>query len=123
MYSHTENMVCSNPCTCTLPPYLPPSLPQYQLREDYASTGEHAFSLGKGDIVEVLDNNIDGKWFVRTVGGKVDHGWVPSAILERIMGEEEPDGKSQKWVQVAAGERGEAALYSVTVYDIHCPLE
>ncbi len=53
--------------------------------------------------MEVLDNNIDGKWFVRTVGGRVDHGWVPATVLEKLPGDDSVDGRSQKWVQITAG--------------------
>jgi uncharacterized protein YgiM (DUF1202 family) len=67
------------------------------------------FSLSKGDVVEVLDNNIEGKWYVRTLGGS-QHGWVPSALLERITlneshggGEDMTDGKGGHWVQIARG--------------------
>ena len=63
-------------------------------------------SLSKGDVVEVLDNSIDGKWFVRSLSG-TDHGWIPSSLLERIPlersgGKDETDGKDQ-WVQIARG--------------------
>ena len=79
------------------------------MSEDYhSSSGSEPFdlSLSKGDIVEVLDNSIDGKWYVRTIGG-ANHGWVPSSLLEHVplegsKGKEETDGKGQ-WVQIASG--------------------
>lgn len=82
------------------------------MSEDYSSgsgSGGHmTFSLSKGDIVEVLDNSIEGKWYVRTLGSS-QHGWVPSALLERIplneshSGEDMTDGKGGHWVQIARG--------------------
>ena len=84
---------------------------QCQVIEDYHfSSGSGSepltLSLSKGDMVEVLDNSIDGKWYVRTLSG-LEHGWVPSSILKRApledsRGKDETDGKGQ-WVQLASG--------------------
>ena len=66
------------------------------------------FSLSKGDIVEVLDNSIEGKWYVRTLRGS-QHGWVPSALLEHTSlneshgGDDMTDGKGGHWIQIAQG--------------------
>ena len=88
------------------PPPPPPTHTQYQVKEDFISEGEHPLTLAAGSVVEVLDNNIAGKWFVRTVGGALDHGWVPSAILEKIGGGDDVDfGGKKKWVQITAGEQ------------------
>ena len=85
---------------------------QCRVTEDYSSgsgSGGHMiFSLAKGDVVEVLDNNIEGKWYVRTLGGS-QHGWVPAALLEPLPlneshgGEDMTDGKGGHWVQIARG--------------------
>lgn len=86
---------------------------QCRVTEDYSSgsgSGGHmTFSLSKGDVVEVLDNNIEGKWYVRTLGGS-QHGWVPAALLEPVSlieshggGEDMTDGKGGHWVQIARG--------------------
>ena len=84
------------------------------MTEDYHSSGSYSsgsghmtFFLSKGDIIEVLDNSIEGKWYVRTLGGS-QHGWVPSSLLEHIPldesnGEDMTDGKGGQWVQVARG--------------------
>ena len=83
---------------------------QCRVTEDYSSgSGGHmTFSLSKGDIVEVLDDNIEGKWYVRTLRGS-QHGWVPSSLLERLpineshSGKDMTDGKGGHWVQIAQG--------------------
>ena len=80
------------------------------MKEDFhhtpSSTDDIVLSLSKGDIVEVLDNNIDGKWYVRTqpaeIAGTMDHGWVPSSILEPIE-TDSTDGGKKGWVQITAG--------------------
>ena len=95
------------------------------MTEDYRP-GEADLPLSKGDIVEVLDNGIDGRWFVRTVargGGanskEEDCGWIPSGLLERLRldgssggsseGDDEADAgggvkkKRERWVQITAG--------------------
>ena len=81
------------------------------MNEDYhfssgSSSESLTLSLCKGDIVEVLDNSIDGKWYIRTLSG-VEHGWVPSSLLEHLTsedskGKDETDGKGQ-WVHLASG--------------------
>ena len=66
------------------------------------------FSLSKGDIVEVLGDSTEGKWYVRTLEGS-QHGWVPSSLLEHIPIDESrrsddmTDGKGGQWVQIARG--------------------
>ena len=66
------------------------------------------FSLSKGDIVEVLEDRIEGKWYVRTLEGS-QLGWVPSSLLEHIpidesrRSEDMTDGKGGQWVQIARG--------------------
>ncbi len=89
---------------------MPPPL-QYVVKEDYHPTPPQdslLLSLNRGDVVEILDNNIDGKWVIRarTKNGGVAHGWFPSKFLERMDGggeeEEEVDGK-KGWVQITAG--------------------
>jgi hypothetical protein len=64
-------------------------------------------SLNQGDVVEILDSSINGKWFVRahSVSGAVAHGWFPSDLLKRVekgRAEEEVDGR-KPWVQITAG--------------------
>ena len=89
---------------------------QYEVKENYHSSlppDSLTLSLKQGDIVEVLDNSIDGKWFVRAQSGKegVTHGWFPSSLLERVnRGEEDVDGK-KGWVQITAGTRVECVQY------------
>ena len=38
----------------------------------------------------------------------MDHGWIPSSLLEKLEGEDEVDiggkGKKKNWVQITAGE-------------------
>ena len=80
------------------------------VKEDYHPAPPQdilTLSLNQGDIVEVLDNSIDGKWFVRVQSGTegVAHGWFPSDLLERVEkeeGEDEVDGK-KAWIQITAG--------------------
>ena len=78
------------------------------MNEDYhfnSGSGSEplTLSLCKGDVVEVLDNSIDGKWYIRTLDG-MEHGWVPSSLLERLTpeGKDDTDGKGQ-WVHLASG--------------------
>ena len=71
-------------------PSLPPPSPQYQLTSDYTSEGEHPLTLKKGEVVEVLDNKIEEKWFVRTLTPCPEAGWVPSTALE-LMGRDGTD--------------------------------
>lgn len=82
------------------------------VKEDYhpppSTEDSLLLSLKQGDIVEILDNSINGKWFVRAQSGAgaATHGWFPSALLERVEradGEEEVDGK-KAWIQITAGE-------------------
>ena len=82
---------------------------QCQVTEDYSSGSGHlTFFVSKGDIVEVLDNSIEGKWYVRTLSGS-QHGWVPSSLLEHTPfieshgSEDMTDGKGGHWVQIARG--------------------
>ena len=96
---------------CRLPVVV--TCPQYQVKEDFHPTPlspppNTPLSLTRGDFVEVLDNSINRKWYVRTVGrSKVEHGWIPSEILEHTAGEEEPDLGGRRtakgWVQITAG--------------------
>ena len=72
------------------PPPLPLPSPQYQLTSDYTSEGEHPLTLKKGEVVEVLDNKIEEKWFVRTLVSCPEAGWVPSTVLE-LMGRDETE--------------------------------
>lgn len=94
---HTHSKYSTHTCT------------QYVVKEDFhpppLSLGEATLSLKKGDIVEVLDDSIDGKWFIRaqpvTSAGKMDHGWVPSSLLEKLD-TDSTDGK-KGWVQLGHG--------------------
>ena len=76
-----------------LPVLLFPSL-QFQLASDYTSAGDRPFALKKGDVVEVLDNKIDDKWFVRTLAASPEACWVPANMLVSLGGDE-IDGKSR----------------------------
>ena len=92
---------------------------QYVVTADYhppaSAEDTLLLSLNQGDIVEILDNSINGKWFVRAQsgaggggggGGGVTHGWFPSALLElmeKAEGEEDVDGGKKGWVQITAG--------------------
>lgn len=62
-------------------------------------------SLSQGDVVEILDNKINGKWFVRarSESGAMSHGWFPSALLERVVDSEEVDGGKKTWIEFTAG--------------------
>jgi len=79
------------------------------VKEDFhpkpIAAGEQPLSLNKGDIVEVLDNSIEGKWYVRTksntLSTKPGHGWIPSSFLEKFE-TESTDGR-KGWVQITAG--------------------
>ena len=78
------------------------------VKEDHTSQDELGLSLSRGDVVEILDNSINGKWFVRAQtgeGGGVSHGWFPSELLERVQkeGEEEVDVGKKAWIQLTAG--------------------
>lgn len=83
---------------------------QYVVKEDHrpSQTGDNLLlSLNEGDVVEILDSSINGKWFVRAHSGSggVAHGWFPSDLLERLQKggeEEEVDGK-KSWIQITAG--------------------
>lgn len=84
---------------------------QYVVKEDYHPSPVEdslVLSLNEGDMVEILDNSISGKWFVRahSNSGGVAHGWFPSSLLERMEGDaegDEVDGKKGGWVQITAG--------------------
>ena len=93
--------------------YLSVYVLQYVVKADHApsdpSQDNLLLSLKRGDSVEVLDNSINGKWFVRAHSGSggVAHGWFPSNLLERadrggVIGEEDVDGK-KSWIQLTAG--------------------
>ena len=100
----------SLPTSFPLPPYLPPSTPQFQLSRDYSTSGDHPLSLKKGDVVEVLDNKIEERWFVRTQSASPEAGWVPPTVLMPI-GRDEADGRSSKTIITS----GEPVLLFVTV--------
>ena len=87
----------SLPPSFPLPPYLPPSTPQFQVSRDYSTSGDHPLSLKKGDVVEVLDNKIEERWFVRTQSASPEAGWVPPTVLMPI-GRDEADGRSSKTI-------------------------
>lgn len=46
---------------------------------DYSSSSEGCLNFREGEVVEVLEKNDDGWWFVK-IG--VKEGWVPSTFLE-----------------------------------------
>lgn len=60
--------------------------------------------------MEVLDNKMDGKWYVRSLKGS-GHGWIPSSLLEHAHfgGKEDTDGKGQ-WVQIASGPLNQSSI-------------
>ncbi len=84
---------------------------QYVVKSDHhpaPAEDSLLLSLNQGDVVEILDSSINGKWFVRAQSGSggVAHGWFPSTLLERVErgGEEEVDGR-KPWIQITAGNR------------------
>ena len=85
-----------------LPSFLSPPSQQFQLSRDYSTSGDHPLSLKKGDVVEVLDNKIEERWFVRTQSASPEAGWVPPTVLVPI-GKEETDGKSSR-AKITSGE-------------------
>lgn len=52
--------------------------------------------------MEVLDNKIEERWFVRTQSASPEAGWVPPTVLMPI-GKEETDGKSSR-AKITSGE-------------------
>lgn len=68
------------------------SLGVYKVTVDYEpfSDDHHGISLKVDQTVEVLERLEDGRWFVQatTITGQVEHGWVPSTILEPLPPEE-----------------------------------
>lgn len=89
---------------------LPPL--QFQLARDYSSD-DRSFTVKKGDVVEVLDNKIEEKWFIRTLSSNPTAAWIPSSVLEPI-GKEDTDGKSR--TTITSGKLSSLVwlLYTVT---------
>ena len=73
------------------------------MTRDYSTTGDQPFTIKKGDVVEVLDNKIEERWFVRTLTSSPEAGWVPSGVLLPVEGKEETDGKSK--TTITSGEQ------------------
>lgn len=61
---------------------------QYKVISDYVplENDQHGLSLKKNQTVEVMEQLETGRWFIRatTITGQVEHGWVPSNILEQL---------------------------------------
>lgn len=65
------------------------SFTQYRVTEDYIPLKEdhHGLSLKKNQIVEVMEQLDTGRWFIQatSITGQVEHGWVPSSLLEPVL--------------------------------------
>ena len=61
---------------------------QYKVVSDYVplENDQHGLSLKKNQTVEVMEQLETGRWFIRatTMTGQIEHGWVPSHILEQL---------------------------------------
>ncbi|XP_032227901.2 SH3 and PX domain-containing protein 2B [Nematostella vectensis] len=61
----------------------PVSLEQYVAIADYQKQNRNEITMVAGDIVEVIDKNENGWWFVNL---DEEQGWVPAAYLESVDG-------------------------------------
>lgn len=73
------------------------------IKEDYASEGEHSIRLARGDVVELLDNSIEDRWFVRRTGPLLAHGWVPAHLMDPAEETDFGPSKKNKWEKITSG--------------------
>ncbi|KAK3749617.1 hypothetical protein QZH41_012955 [Actinostola sp. cb2023] len=62
----------------------PISLEQFVAIADYKKQNRNEINMVAGDVVEVIDKNENGWWFVNV---DEEQGWVPAAYLEPVDGE------------------------------------
>eukprot|EP00051_Salpingoeca_urceolata_P022441 m.365161 g.365161 ORF g.365161 m.365161 type:complete len:738 (+) comp19971_c0_seq14:2102-4315(+) len=75
-------------------------LDQYRAVADYKKQEKTEVSLKTGDIIEVVDKNDNGWWFVTTETEQ--QGWVPATYLEPLEG---PDEEAHTEQLAAGGEK------------------
>ena len=89
------------------------------LKED-----QHGLSLKKEQRVEVMEQLDTGRWFIRatTITGQVEHGWVPSSILELLppptTNEDEADGPSLSQDELGSDQSTRRHTTTFDNYDI-----
>ncbi len=78
-------------------------LDQYTVLSDYKKNNKGELNAKKGDIVEVIDKNPNGWWFVSNSND--EQGWLPATYLESMGATEEDDDLPKRSPQVQKGER------------------
>lgn len=84
-------------------------LERYVAVADYEKQKKNECSLTAGQMVEVIDKNQNGWWFVSL--DNFNEGWVPATYLDPLYGTEE--------AQVEEFSPGQGAAFANSCTDIH----
>ncbi|KAF0026625.1 hypothetical protein F2P81_021362 [Scophthalmus maximus] len=57
---------------------------KYTVMVDYKKTGAHELSLKSGEVVQLVKEGDDGRWFVRNLSSSKE-GWIPAANLTTLI--------------------------------------
>uniref|UniRef100_A0A1X7TP97 Uncharacterized protein n=1 Tax=Amphimedon queenslandica TaxID=400682 RepID=A0A1X7TP97_AMPQE len=78
----------------------PVSYKRFRVKDDYIPlhNDQHGLLLKKNQIIEVMEQLDTGRWFVQatSITGQVEHGWVPSSMLEPVVATVD-HGTSENW--------------------------
>ncbi|KAG5830913.1 hypothetical protein ANANG_G00298280 [Anguilla anguilla] len=64
---------------------------KYVTVQSYASQGKDEIGFEKGVIVEVIQKNLEGWWFIRYLGNE---GWAPASYLKKVKDDFSPRKKT-----------------------------
>ncbi|XP_076025342.1 neutrophil cytosol factor 1 isoform X2 [Genypterus blacodes] len=81
-------------------------LDSYRVIADFSKTSKHEIDLQGGELVEIVEKNLNGWWFCQA---EARRGWVPASYLEPLDGPEEaedaePNYEGEQYITIGAYE-------------------